>query len=169
MAYEPLYDPWGDNSPYYGPGWGYSGGGDGGWGTAVPLDCGARGVEAIPAWWPSAPVVKQQAVWAQAKSKFMPSVAGHSGYNFLSAGKRETAGQVEGRKRNRTTIGPGSRKPRVSRADRKAGMHIPRSESSEPGFSTPIASRRVAGSSSGSRGRRRVSLGSGSPCHWWDM
>ncbi len=71
----------------------------------------------------------------------MPLIAGPSGYNFLSAGKRETAGQVEGRKRNRT-IGPGSRKPRVSRADRTAGMHMPRSESSESGFSTPIASRR---------------------------
>jgi hypothetical protein len=49
VAYEPVYDPWGYNSPYYGPGWGYGGYGGpyGGWGLwgggyagmlAVPVD-----------------------------------------------------------------------------------------------------------------------------------
>jgi hypothetical protein len=49
IAYEPLYDPWGYNSPYYGGPWGYGGYGGpfGGWGmwgggypgmAAVPLD-----------------------------------------------------------------------------------------------------------------------------------
>ena len=49
VAYEPLYDPWGYNSPYYGGPWGYNGGFGGpygGWGPwggyssgiAVPYD-----------------------------------------------------------------------------------------------------------------------------------
>ncbi len=49
VAYEPVYDPWGYNSPYYGSPWGYGGYGGpyGGWGmwgggysgmAAVPFD-----------------------------------------------------------------------------------------------------------------------------------
>ncbi len=49
MAYEPVYDPWGYNGPYYGMPWGYGGyggpyGGGGMWGggysgmLAVPVD-----------------------------------------------------------------------------------------------------------------------------------
>jgi len=52
VAYEPLYDPWGYNSPYYGGPWGYGGVGGpyGGWGpwggyssgVAVPYDESVR-------------------------------------------------------------------------------------------------------------------------------
>jgi hypothetical protein len=54
VAYEPLYDQWGYDSPYYGPGWGYSGGGYGGWGYGSPYGLwspwggGYSGVVAVP-------------------------------------------------------------------------------------------------------------------------
>lgn len=50
-AYEPLYDPWGYNSPYYGAPWGYGGGwGYGGpsYGSWGPWGGGYSGVVAVP-------------------------------------------------------------------------------------------------------------------------
>lgn len=50
VAYEPLYDPWGYNSPYYGTPWGYGGlGGNGGpYGSWGPWGGGYSGSVAVP-------------------------------------------------------------------------------------------------------------------------
>jgi hypothetical protein len=50
VAYQPLYDPWGYNSPYYGSPWGYGGfGGYGGpYGSWGPWGGGYAGSVAVP-------------------------------------------------------------------------------------------------------------------------
>jgi hypothetical protein len=50
VAYQPLYDPWGYNSPYYGSPWGYGGfGGYGGpYGSWGPWGGGYSGAVAVP-------------------------------------------------------------------------------------------------------------------------
>jgi hypothetical protein len=47
VAYEPLYDPWGYNSPYYGTPWGYGGYG-GPFGSWDPWGGGYSGSVAVP-------------------------------------------------------------------------------------------------------------------------